>query len=479
MSILAIDQGTSSTKALVVGEDGLVLATAEVPVHPVALADGGVEQDPEELWRSVVEAGRQAIAAAGEPVTAVGLANQGETVLAWDRQTGRPLSVALGWQDRRATDVCDRLVGQSERLQQITGLPLDPYFAAPKMTRIRELITRDGVVTTSDSWLVHRLTGKFVTDAATASRTLLLDLDRTAWSDDALAAFGLENEAMPAVVPCAGVIGETDAFGPTLPLTGLAVDQQAALFAEACHETGQAKCTYGTGAFLLANIGPVAHRSKSGLVTCVAWRLGNETTYCLDGQVYTAGAAVSWFEEVGLISEPADLDKMGGSVTDTDGVIFVPGLAGLAAPFWQPNARGAFVGLSLASSRAQMVRALIDGLAAAVTALARSAADDLGRPIERLRVDGGLTRSKTLMQVQADLLQAPIDVYPSPNATALGVAAFARIGSGDKQAGFDIARNWTPVASYEPSISAAQAQEQLARWGAAAEATIKLGGERA
>ncbi|MFI5258812.1 MAG: FGGY family carbohydrate kinase [Candidatus Limnocylindrales bacterium] len=479
MSSLAIDQGTSSTKALVVGEDGSVLATVEVPVHPVALADGGVEQDPEELWRSVVEAGRQAIAAAGEPVTAVGLANQGETVLAWDRLTDRPLSVALSWQDRRATDVCDRLAGQAAHLQEITGLPLDPYFAAPKMTRIRERLTREGVVTTSDAWLIHRLTGKFVTDTATASRTLLLDLDRTTWSEDALRAFGLEGEARPDIVPCARLVGETHAFGPTIPLTGLAVDQQAALFAEACHDAGQAKCTFGTGAFLLANIGPLARRSQSGLVTCVAWQLGDDTTYCLDGQVYTAGAAVSWFEEIGLIAEPADLDRLGGSVVDADGVTFVPGLAGLAAPFWQPNARGAFVGLSLATSRTQLVRSLIDGLAAAVAWLARAAADDLGRPIERLRVDGGLTRSRTLMQAQADLLQAPIDVYPSPNATALGVAALARIGTGDQAGGLGIARNWTPVATYEPAMSADEAEERLARWRAAAEATIRLGGERA
>jgi glycerol kinase len=479
VNILAIDQGTSSTKALVVSEGALVLATVEEPVHPAALPDGGVEQDPEELWRSVVEAGRQALAAAGEPVEAVGLANQGETVLAWDRETGNPLSVALSWQDRRATDVCDRLVHRADWLRTVTGLPLDPYFAAPKMTRIRDQITRDGVVTTSDAWLVNRLTGAFATDAATASRTLLLDLDTTSWCPAACEAFGLGSEPLPDIVPCAGVVGETRAFGPVLPVAGLAVDQQAALFAEACHAPGEAKCTFGTGAFLLANVGETVRRSERGLAACIAWLLGGRTSYCLDGQVYTAGAAVSWLQEIGLIRDARDLDGLGGTVSGTDGAAFVPGLAGMAAPFWRPNARGAFVGLSLATSREQLVRAVVEGIASAVAWLARAVGDDLGRPLERLRVDGGLTRSTTLMQIQADLLQAPIEVYPSPNATALGVAAFARLGVGDVQGGMGLARDWRPVATYEPRISADEAYGRLARWRAAADATIELGGESA
>ncbi|HSW43150.1 MAG TPA: FGGY family carbohydrate kinase [Patescibacteria group bacterium] len=478
MNILAIDQGTSSTKALVVGEGALILATADVPVHPAALADGGVEQDPEELWRSVLEAGRQALAAAGEPVEAIGLANQGETVLAWDPATGDPLSVALSWQDRRATDVCDRLADRADWLRTVTGLPLDPYFAAPKMTRIRERLTRHGVVTTSDAWLVNRLTGAFVTDAATASRTLLLDLDRTSWCPPACEAFGLGDEPMPEIVPCAGVVGETRAFGPVLPVAGLAVDQQAALFAEACHAPREAKCTFGTGAFLLANVGETAQRSKRGLAACIAWLLGGRTTYCLDGQVYSAGSAVGWLGEIGLIRDARDLDLLGGSVSSTAGVAFVPGLAGMAAPFWRPNARGAFVGLSLATSRAQLVRAVVEGVASAVAWLARAVGDDLGQPLERLRVDGGLTRSNTLMQIQADLLQAPIDVYPSPNATALGVAAFARIGIGDVQGGMGLARDWKPVATFEPRISADEAHGRLARWRAAADATIDIEDER-
>jgi glycerol kinase len=477
MNLLALDQGTSATKALVVCTERGILAEAETPVHPKAAPGGGVEQDPEELHGSVVEAGRRALEAAGEPVAAVGFANQGETVLAWDRGSGRPLTVALSWQDRRAAGVCERLADRADRLQELTGLPLDPYFVAPKLTWLREHLTTEGVATTTDAWLLHRLTGAFVTDAATASRTLLLDLDRVEWSEEACGVFGVAPDELPAVAGCAEPVGETTAFGgDPVPVAGLAVDQQAALFAEACLHAGEAKCTYGTGAFLLATVGPQARRSGSGLVGCVAWRLGSETTYCLDGQVYTVGSAVGWLREVGLVTEAADLDRLGVEVADPAGVVFVPGLAGLGAPFWRPHARGAFVGLSLASGRAHLLRAVCEGIAAQVAWLARAAGDDLGKPLERLRVDGGLTRSRLLMQLQADLLQAPVEVYPSPNATALGVAALARLGSGDVDDPAVATGGWSPAATYEPAVSADEAEERLQRWRQAAEATLELGG---
>jgi glycerol kinase len=477
MNLLAVDQGTSATKALVVCTERGTIAEAEAPVHPAAAPGGGVEQDPEELYRSVVEAGQRAVDAAGEPVAAVGFANQGETVLAWDRASGRPLSTALSWQDRRAASVCERLADHAGRLQELTGLPLDPYFVAPKLTWLREHLTSDGVATTTDAWLLHRLTGAFVTDAATASRTLLLDLDRVEWSQEACEVFGVAPDELPAIAGCAEPVGETTAFGGhPVPVAGLAVDQQAALFAEGCLHAGQAKCTYGTGAFLLATVGPQARRSGSGLVGCVAWRLGSETTYCLDGQVYTVGAAVGWLREVGLVTGAADLDRLGLQVDDPAEVIFVPGLAGLGAPFWRPNARGAFVGLSLASGHAHLVRAVWEGIAAQVAWLARAAGDDLGKPLDRLRVDGGLTRSRLLMQLQADLLQAPVEIYPSPNATALGVAALARLGSGDVDDPAVATGGWSPVASYEPRTSADEAESRLRRWRQAAEATMELGG---
>jgi glycerol kinase len=470
--VLAIDQGTSSTKALVVGPDGAVLGSAEVGVHPRVVGDGGVEQEPEELWQSVVAAGRDAITAARVPIAAVGLANQGETVLAWDRATGRPLSTALSWQDRRARVVCARLADRAAELTAATGLPLDPYFAAPKMAWLRAHATRDGVVTTTDAWLMHRLTGAFVTDAATASRTMLLDLDGGAWSEPACDAFGIDPDALPAIVGCAEPVGETTAFGGRLPITGLAVDQQAALFAEGCLDAGDAKCTYGTGAFLLATTGARARRSAHGLVACVAWRLGDATTYCLDGQVYTAGAAIQWLERVGLLADAAAIDATAETVADAGGALFVPALAGLGAPVWRTDARAAFVGLTLATERAHLVRAVLDGIAAQVAALAAAVEADLGAPLATLRVDGGLTRSRVLMQAQADLLQRAVEVYPSPHATALGVGALARLGAGGVDAPRTALPAWRPSAAYEPRITAAEAGERLARWRrAAAEAS--------
>jgi glycerol kinase len=469
VNILAIDQGTSSTKALVVAPDGRVLAEAETAVQPRTTNDGGVEQDPEQLWQSVLGAGRQAVAEAGAPIGAVALANQGETVLAWERANGRPLSTAISWQDRRSLGICDARRERGAWLQELTGLPLDPYFAAPKMAWLRAHVTRAGVCTTTDSWLLYRLCGAYVTDAATASRTLLLDLDQVSWSAPAAALFDVDPATLPAIVPCAAAIGETSAFGDPVPVLGLAVDQQAALFGERCLEAGDAKCTYGTGAFLLTTVGLSARRSGAGLVACVAWQIGDATTYCLDGQVYTAGAAVSWLQEVGLIQGPLDLDRLGGACMDAGQVVFVPSLAGLAAPFWRPAARGVFAGLSLATSRAHVVRAVVEGIAAQVAWLARAAATDLGRPLTRLRVDGGLTRSRVLMQVQADLLQAPVEVYPSPHATALGVAAFARVG-----AGIDSAVALQPAAVFEARISGDEAEARLQRWRSVAEATMDL-----
>ena len=470
MRALAIDQGTSATKAVVV-VDGVVAGEAESPCSPTATVDGGVEVDPELLWRSVVTAGRDALAAAGgEPPDCVGLGNQGETIVAWDRATGAPIGNAIVWQDRRSESVCVELrrAGHAERLAYITGLELDPYFVAPKIAWLLRRVGGDCAITTSDVWLGHRLCGSFVTDAATASRTLLLDLDTAAWSDEACALFGIDPATLAEVVDNAGVFGETTAFSDRpVPVTGLCVDQQAALFAEDCAAAGQAKCTYGTGAFLLASTGTQPTRSTNGLVGCVAWRLDGRSTWCLDGQVYTVGAAVTWLQQIGLIESPSDLDALGSTVDSAEGVTFVPGLAGLGAPFWAPNARGSITGLSLATSRAHIVRAVIDGIAAQVAWLARAAGSDLGSPLTRLRVDGGLTRSHLLLQTQADLLQIPVEVYPSPHATALGVAAFASLGHG----GAADAAVWSPSAVVEPRISADEAEQRLATWRQMAEAT--------
>jgi glycerol kinase len=460
VNILAIDQGTSATKALLIGPGDEVLGRAEVPVSTVAVDGDGVEADPEELWRSVVSAGVQAQAAARAPAHAVALANQGETVLAWDKATGKPLSRAIVWQDRRSAAICERLSSRAGQLARITGLPLDPYFAAPKITWLRENVTTDGVVTTTDTWLLHRLGAGYVTDAATASRTLLLDLDATQWSDQACAAFGIDPGALPRVTDCAGVVGETTVFGNgALPVAGIAVDQQAALYAHGCVHPGDAKCTYGTGAFLLVTTGERAARSNAGLSASVAWQLAGTAAYCLDGQVYTAGSALRWLTEIGVLAAPADLDSAAGTVPDSGGVTFVPALAGLGAPQWAPHAKGQLAGLTLSTGKGHIARAVAEGIAASVALLAGAAALDLGGPLTSLRVDGGLTRSRVLLQAQADLLQVPVLASRTPDATALGVAALASLALGEPG---------SPSAEVEltvhPVITADEASQRMSRY---------------
>ncbi|MFZ0324208.1 MAG: FGGY family carbohydrate kinase [Actinomycetes bacterium] len=487
MRVLAIDQGTSATKAVVVDvtADSLtVQSDVDVVVGGLRYDGDAVEVDAANIWDSILEAGQRALTGlpkrSGPPVDCVGIGNQGETVLAWRRSTGDAVTPALVWQDRRAVSVTDRLQASRARIEQITGLPLDPYFAAAKMTWVRgHLLDEsqrddpDVVVTTLDSWVLHRATGAFVTDAATASRTQLFDLDRTAWSDDACTAFAVKPEQLPEIVPCDTSIGETGAFGGSVPVTGLVVDQQAALFAQDCRTTGSSKCTYGTGAFLLANIGRTAHRSHNGLAASVAWQTGGDRPdYCLDGQVYTVGAAVSWLQRIGLISGPTDLDDLASSVTDDGGVVFVPSLAGVGAPRWVPEARGSFSGLSLSTERAHLVRAVVQGIAAQVTMLARAVEDDLGAPLTALRVDGGLTRSSMLMQLQADLLGIPVEVYPYSCATALGVAAFAARGHAGVGTELAITSGWTARRVFEPTLSRAAAEEVYGRWLAALDASI-------
>ena len=475
MTVLAIDQGTSATKALVVADDGEVLSLAEAPITVVAGGDGAVDLDPEELWAGVVASATEALAVAGNPrLKAIGLANQGETVLAWDRGSGTPVGRAIVWQDRRSESICERLREHAPFLAEHTGLELDPYFVAPKVVWLRERVGDELTITTTDTWMLHRLCGAFTTDVATAGRSLLLDLDTGSWSDRACEIFGIDPAGLPTVVGNAEPLGETSLFGGSVPVTGTCVDQQAALYAEHCRSAGEAKCTYGTGAFMLACTGDKPTRSSNGLVGCPAWRIDDQLTYCLDGQVYTVGAVVTWLIAMGVMSEPADLDRLGATVDDTGGVTFVPALAGLAAPYWKPQARAAFTGLTMSTERGHLVRSAIEGIAAQVALLAHAAGRDLGSPLTTLRVDGGLTRSNLLLQAQADLLQAPVEVYPSPHATALGVAAFADLGAGESsldQAGSQARR---PDVVIEPEIGADEAEERLRAWQRVASATMDL-----
>lgn len=471
MSVLAIDQGTSGTKAIVVGDCGDILAVAEAAVRPNYLPGGGVEQDPIALLDSVLDTGRRAVAQAGEPVSAVSIANQGETVLIWDPDSGESLSDAVVWQDRRAEGVCRSRAAAGQWVAERTGLVLDPYFSAPKMAWLRENVTSRGVVTTTDTWLAHRLTGAaFVTDVTTASRSLLTNLDTTEWDPDLVDLFNLGTEPLPRIVANDAVIGTTDAFGADTVVGGLIVDQQAALLAQRCTSEGTAKCTFGTGVFLLANVGATAVRPRSGLTCSVAWNLHGKTAYCVDGQCYTAASAVRWITDLGLIEAPTDLDRL--ALDDAGGTLFVPALAGLAAPWWRPDATATFAGMTLSTTREQLVTAVVQGLAAQTAELVSAIDADVSTPLTALRVDGGLTRSARLMQATADLTGLTIEVYPSAHATALGAAACARMASDPNLSVEEALPPWAPTTTYVPQWPAERAADYRARWRRAVRAAL-------
>lgn len=475
--VLAIDQGTSATKAVVVDAEGNIHGVAQVPVHVVADTSGGVEIDPDELLQSVIVAGNQALASCGNPpLSAVGLANQGETIVAWSRRTGIAQHNAIVWQDRRSVDVCRNIGDFAIEVERITGMKVDPYFVAPKIAwlapRLKDAAA-DTVITTSDVWLLHQLCGSFSTDVSTASRTLLTDLDALQWSDRCAEIFGIDISHLPEIHDNDAVLGTTKHFGGNVTVVGTCVDQQAALFAEGCYAVGEMKCTYGTGAFLLANAGKTARRSNSGLTPGAAWRIAGETSWCLDGQVYTAGSAVSWLMEIGVLDSPKEIDQLCATVSDNNGVTFVPALAGLAAPWWRPTATGRLVGLTMSTTKSHIVRATIVGIAAQIALIARAVAQDLDRSTQVLKVDGGLTQSATLLQFQADLAQCPVQPYPSPHATALGIAeislhAISALGRDDHLASALLGPD--PI---EPRISSDEAESVVASWSEVAEQSIR------
>ena len=409
--VLAIDQGTSATKAVVFGEDGRIVSSVEVPVTPQAVPGGGVEQDPEQLWESVREAGREAVARAGGSVAAVGFANQGETVLAWDRTTGRPFSSAISWQDRRATALCADMADAADELTRTTGLPLDPYFAAPKMTWLRRNVTTEGVVTTSDAWLLHRLTGSYVTDVTTASRTLLLDLATRTWSDTACAAFGLDAADLPEVVGCAEEIGRTDCLRQVPFRVRTQRRPAGGTGRAALPGAGGVQVHLRHGGFPPGQCRAAARRlvrwagRLGGLAARRHSRLLHRRPGLCGRRRHRLAAALGLPARGPRSSMPSPARS-----TTAAGVRVVPALSGLGAPWWQPDVLASIDGIGPGTEPAHVVRSTVEGLAAQVALLARAAAVDLGRPLALLRVDGGLTRSRVLMQMQADLLQVPVEV---------------------------------------------------------------------
>jgi glycerol kinase len=344
------------------------------------------------------------------------------------------------------------------------------------MAWLRRAGVTGGVVTTSDTWLIHRLTGEFVTDRATASRSMLVKLDEEDWSDELLDLFGLGSESMPRIVGCDEVVGTTQEFGGAVPVGGLIVDQPAALFAQGCLSPGDVKCTYGTGAFLLANTGSGMVPPEGSLTASVAWRARGLTTRCLDGQVYTAGSAIRWLQDTGLVGSPEQLDALG--VDDSDGVLCVPALAGLGGPWWRPDATASFTGLRLSTTREHMVLAVLEGIAAQVAELCRRAGAHLQQPLSRLRVDGGLTRSDRLMQAQADLAQLPVELFPSAHATAVGAAGFARLALDQSLSVEEAIGEVGPARTFQPKWTADRAEEHLARWRSAADRNLVMENDR-
>ncbi len=450
-TVLTIDQGTSGTKALVVDGGGDVLGLAEEPVRPRYLPGGGVEQDPHEMLASVVGAGRAAVAAAGVPIDVVTLANQGETVLAWDPDTGRPLSDMIVWQDRRAEGICAELAEHSRRLR-----PADRAGARPLLLRAQDGVAAPQRHPRRRGHHLRQLAGppphrEFVTDPSTASRSLLTDLDTTGWDDELLGLFGLGDERLPTIMPCDAVVGSTTAFGGTAAVGGLVVDQQAALVGEGCLRPGEAKCTFGTGAFLLANTGTTATRS-----TARAWpprspgrSAGRARTASTGRSTRPPPRCAGWNSSA---TSPRPPTWTRSPHADSGGVLAVPALAGLAAPWWRPDAKATISGMTLSTTVGHLVVAILQGIAAQVAELGSAVAKDLGRPLTRLRVDGGLTRCRTLMQSVADLMQIEIEVYPSAHATALGAAALARMAHDPALSLADAVVPWDAGLTYQPTL---------------------------
>jgi glycerol kinase len=487
--ILAIDQGTTGSTCLVVrvSPSGLSIIGRgydEVPQH--FPKPGWVEHDLDEIWRSVERATVQALGAPGvsaRDIAAIGITNQRETTGLWDMH-GRPLHRAIVWQDRRTADRCAALKkrGHEKLVRKRTGLVLDPYFSGTKLAwLLDELAARPRAKAgelrfgTIDTWLVHKLTGGAVhiTDATNASRTLLYDIARGAWDDDLLELVGkIPRSLLPEVAPSSAVYGKTRglSFLPDgIPIAGMAGDQQAALFGQACFSPGMAKCTYGTGAFALVNIGnkPII-QSKRGLVTTVAWRLGTKTTYALEGSTFVAGAIVQWLRDgLGFFSSSSEIEALAASVPDSGGVTLVPALTGLGAPHWRPEARGLISGLTRGTTRAHIARAALEGIGLQIADLLGAMRVDSGKAVRVLRVDGGASANNLLMQYQADVLATEIHRPHVLETTAFGAACLAGLGVGlfsDLEA---VSRAWKLERSFEPTMPKKLVREHQTRWAAA------------
>ncbi|MGH6692758.1 MAG: glycerol kinase GlpK, partial [Gammaproteobacteria bacterium] len=447
--VLALDQGTSGSTALVVDPDGRVLARGHAELPQYYPRPGWVEHEPEELWSTVGRAAASALAEAGvsgHEVAAVGITNQRETAVVWERGSGKPIHRAIVWQCRRTADICDRLRsdGAEPMVRERTGLVLDAYFSGTKIRWLLDAVpgararAERGELAfgTVDSWLLWKLTAGAVhaTDVSNASRTLCLNLRTVDWDDEMLALLGVPRAVLPRVMPSAGVFGETVELGwlpRGVPVAGIAGDQQAALFGQACYGVGAAKNTYGTGCFVLLNTGPTPVTSRHGLLTTIAWQIDGTTTYALEGSVFIAGAAIQWLRDgLGLLETAAESQAMAESVPDTGGVYFVPAFVGLGAPYWDMYARGTVVGITRGTTAAHLVRAGLEAMAYQSRDVLEAMAADAGAAVRALRVDGGAVANDFLCQFQADIMDVPVQRPRVIETTALGAAGLAGLGAG-------------------------------------------------
>jgi glycerol kinase len=474
--ILAIDQGTTGTTCLVFDREGRVRGRAYSEFEQFFPRPGWVEHDANEIWEVTRRVAAETIADAdiqGSDLDAIGITNQRETVVAWDPQTGEPVHRALVWQDRRTAGRCDELkeAGHEPLVRERTGLTIDPYFSGTKIEWLLRNAegTERAVFGTVDSWLLFKLTGRHATDYTNASRTMLFDIRELGWDEELCGLLGVDPARLPDPLPSSWVFGTTSEFGGEVPVAGVAGDQQAALFGQACHQPGMAKNTYGTGSFVLLNSGPQPPPVTEGLLATVAWGLGDEVSYALEASIFVTGAAVQWLRDgLEIIAEAGETEALAASLESNDGVYFVPALTGLGSPYWDPYARGTIVGLTRGSGRAHLARAALEAIAYETVDAVRVQEAASGERLELLRADGGATVNRWLMQFQADVLGAPVSVPEIAETTALGAAYLAGIATGVWSLE-EVGRMWREADRYEPRMEEAQRQQLLADWGRALE----------
>jgi glycerol kinase len=478
--ILALDQGTTSSRALLFDRAGRVHAMAQRELRQFFPQPGWVEHDPMEIWHSQLAVAQDVLKQSGlcaADIAAIGITNQRETTIVWDRASGVPIAPAIVWQDHRTAGQCDTLrqQGHAALFQQKTGLVLDAYFSGTKLSWLLEHVpgarakAERGELAfgTIDSWLIYRLCGAHVIDTSNASRTLLFNIHTRQWDDALLALLDIPPSLLPQVVPSSGLVGHTDAawFGDPIPITGIAGDQQAATFGQACHRPGMAKNTYGTGCFLLMNTGRQATVSRNQLLTTIGWTVNGETEYLLEGSVFNAGAAVQWLRDgLGIIQSAGEVEALAASVPDTGGVFFVPAFAGLGAPYWDAYARGTLVGLSRGTNKAHIARATLAAIAYQSAEVLEAMQKDAGVELTQLRVDGGAARNDLLMQFQADVLGVPVVRPVVTETTALGAAYLAGLAVGYWESQEEIAAQWRMERCFEPAMAERERAQRLATW---------------